>query len=108
MMIKSSLLLCVGLVSANLSFSQKAIVEKADLKNVTVFTNAAELSHTANINIPSGNSEIVFTHVANSIDENSIQIGTGANRSEEHTSELQSRENLVCRLLLEKKKNTKS
>ena len=26
------------------------------------------------------------------------------NRSEEHTSELQSRRNLVCRLLLEKKK----
>src|SRR5436309_6142273 len=30
-----------------------------------------------------------------------------AARSEEHTSELQSRENLVCRLLLEKKKITK-
>src|SRR5690606_40311526 len=29
-------------------------------------------------------------------------------RSEEHTSELQSRENLVCRLLLEKKKSTNS
>src|SRR5690606_41428991 len=29
-----------------------------------------------------------------------------AERSEEHTSELQSRENLVCRLLLEKKKKT--
>src|SRR5690606_40066111 len=28
-------------------------------------------------------------------------------RSEEHTSELQSRENLVCRLLLEKKKDTR-
>src|SRR5690606_41684441 len=28
-------------------------------------------------------------------------------RSEEHTSELQSRENLVCRLLLEKKKTKK-
>src|SRR5690606_40150349 len=28
-------------------------------------------------------------------------------RSEEHTSELQSRENLVCRLLLEKKKKTR-
>src|SRR5690606_39716143 len=28
----------------------------------------------------------------------------GNSRSEEHTSELQSRENLVCRLLLEKKK----
>src|SRR5690606_40527762 len=30
-------------------------------------------------------------------------VGDGV-RSEEHTSELQSRENLVCRLLLEKKK----
>src|SRR5690606_41631185 len=29
---------------------------------------------------------------------------TSQGRSEEHTSELQSRENLVCRLLLEKKK----
>src|SRR3712207_8494187 len=29
-----------------------------------------------------------------------------ADRSEEHTSELQSRQYLVCRLLLEKKKNT--
>src|SRR5690606_41711579 len=29
-------------------------------------------------------------------------------RSEEHTSELQSRENLVCRLLLEKKKHIKT
>src|SRR2546428_9301105 len=29
----------------------------------------------------------------------------GAHRSEEHTSELQSRSDLVCRLLLEKKKN---
>src|SRR3989449_7410658 len=30
----------------------------------------------------------------------------GRNRSEEHTSELQSRLHLVCRLLLEKKKKT--
>src|SRR2546422_2900598 len=30
----------------------------------------------------------------------------GVNRSEEHTSELQSRLHLVCRLLLEKKKKT--
>src|SRR5690606_41700769 len=33
-----------------------------------------------------------------SVDDNDLQ------RSEEHTSELQSRENLVCRLLLDKKK----
>src|SRR3712207_7850500 len=37
--------------------------------------------------------------------ENDASYGQG--RSEEHTSELQSRQYLVCRLLLEKKKKTK-
>ena len=42
-----------------------------------------------------------------------IPVAGGGNsgavkRSEEHTSELQSRRNLVCRLLLEKKKLTKT
>src|SRR5690606_40005616 len=35
-----------------------------------------------------------------------LRLGS-MDRSEEHTSELQSRENLVCRLLLEKKKKIK-
>src|SRR2546427_4656270 len=35
-----------------------------------------------------------------------VALRFGANRSEEHTSELQSQSNLVCRLLLEKKKKT--
>src|SRR3712207_7588390 len=34
--------------------------------------------------------------------------GEAPGRSEEHTSELQSRQYLVCRLLLEKKKKTRS
>src|SRR2546430_13308791 len=34
------------------------------------------------------------------------RAGHSPTRSEEHTSELQSQSNLVCRLLLEKKKNT--
>src|SRR3712207_8153923 len=34
------------------------------------------------------------------------KVRNRADRSEEHTSELQSRQYLVCRLLLEKKKNT--
>src|SRR6266498_6153674 len=34
-----------------------------------------------------------------------IRVQEGEHRSEEHTSELQSRPHLVCRLLLEKKKN---
>src|SRR5438270_10726323 len=35
-----------------------------------------------------------------------IGEGHGGERSEEHTSELQSQSNLVCRLLLEKKNNS--
>src|SRR6266496_5530827 len=35
-----------------------------------------------------------------------LHIEQGPKRSEEHTSELQSRRDLVCSLLLEKKKNT--
>src|SRR2546429_6309330 len=38
--------------------------------------------------------------------ERSAWLVVGVSRSEEHTSELQSRLHLVCRLLLEKKKNT--
>src|SRR5690625_7084728 len=34
-----------------------------------------------------------------------VVVSAGNSRSEEHTSELQSRGHLVCRLLLEKKKN---
>src|SRR3712207_8638595 len=36
-----------------------------------------------------------------------IPLTNSGRRSEEHTSELQSRQYLVCRLLLEKKKNKK-
>src|SRR5256885_16385090 len=36
-----------------------------------------------------------------------VRVGTLDDRSEEHTSELQSPCNLVCRLLLEKKKNNR-
>src|SRR5688572_31636233 len=45
--------------------------------------------------------------VESEIDRVQAELGTGAARSEEHTSELQSQSNLVCRLLLEKKKKTK-
>src|SRR5205807_8373827 len=39
---------------------------------------------------------------------NSMEASEGSPRSEEHTSELQSPCNLVCRLLLEKKKKKKT
>src|SRR2546428_9695278 len=39
------------------------------------------------------------------VSERRVDLQGLGNRSEEHTSELQSRSDLVCRLLLEKKKN---
>src|SRR3712207_8127031 len=50
------------------------------------------------LNMLSSANEIVHTDV------NALITGFAENRSEEHTSELQSRQYLVCRLLLEKKK----
>src|SRR3712207_8618838 len=41
---------------------------------------------------------------ASGADVEKVADGIGMDRSEEHTSELQSRQYLVCRLLLEKKK----
>src|SRR5690625_5374502 len=43
--------------------------------------------------------------IIRSAEERASQTIADAERSEEHTSELQSRGHLVCRLLLEKKKN---
>src|SRR3712207_6904345 len=45
--------------------------------------------------------------VADLLSRNGVAVITAAIRSEEHTSELQSRQYLVCRLLLEKKKKNK-
>src|SRR2546422_6695128 len=45
------------------------------------------------------------THRSRSLCAADVRIAAVTFRSEEHTSELQSRLHLVCRLLLEKKKN---
>src|SRR5438034_1730634 len=41
------------------------------------------------------------------VEPHQLDDGAGVERSEEHTSELQSHSDLVCRLLLEKKKKNK-
>src|SRR2546422_359541 len=48
----------------------------------------------------------IFAHEGSSL-KLTVQCRGGQSRSEEHTSELQSRLHLVCRLLLEKKKNSR-
>src|SRR2546430_5773268 len=67
----------------------------------TLFRSEAEARANAT-NEPAQAPLLPAVHAGGGLDEQE-QLG----RSEEHTSELQSQSNLVCRLLLEKKKNDK-
>ncbi|MFM9989463.1 DUF4139 domain-containing protein [Flavobacterium sp.] len=73
-MSKKIILIFTLLVSA-ISFAQKPIFTSAKVKSATVYFNAAEISQSANVLLPSGTSEIVVKNVANYLNENSVQIG---------------------------------
>src|SRR3712207_7616884 len=49
---------------------------------------------------------VISTRPSGEISTTKVFVRSSSSRSEEHTSELQSRQYLVCRLLLEKKKHT--
>src|SRR3712207_7005828 len=74
----------------------------------------SELAKDASISVPklskkiNVNSSVVYSRIKRLVKGGLIKKFTIIinDRSEEHTSELQSRQYLVCRLLLEKKKNT--
>src|SRR5438270_10215829 len=67
----------------------------------TLFRSEGEMLHCPGVGLPGGGLGRLLGKVPemNPAGEHSPQL-----RSEEHTSELQSQSNLVCRLLLEKKK----
>src|SRR5690606_41557613 len=56
-----------------------------------------EINSNENSNVPAEEISLIFESITYRY------VTESGERSEEHTSELQSRENLVCRLLLEKK-----
>src|SRR5688500_19581800 len=78
---------------------EKGIADKPDRGKATV---CLPESRKGNIGL------VVATQIARYVEPGSSLPGWYSPRSEEHTSELQSPCNLVCRLLLEKKKTTKS
>src|SRR5690606_41271843 len=80
---RSGVLAIAGLPFLSGFYSKDAILHLAQVKSTPVFAI------------------LVFTAVLTSF--YMIRMWRITFRSEEHTSELQSRENLVCRLLLEKK-----
>src|SRR5690606_40025605 len=72
----------------------------------TVTPHEVRVGHTLNDHVRHATREWLQLILTNNdiLGHVAAQGGKYAQRSEEHTSELQSRENLVCRLLLEKKK----
>src|SRR5690606_41824091 len=87
--------------SSDLAYEHGEGVPKDQLKAASLYCEAAR----------AGNAEAqyalgwMYTHGRGVPRDDGMALGLFdlAIRSEEHTSELQSRENLVCRLLLEKK-----
>src|SRR2546421_3118453 len=73
----------------------------------TLFRSSAVQGGTATYVVSVNSDQATFTQLAH-LSATGLPHGVGATfkpqRSEEHTSELQSRSDLVCRLLLEKKK----
>jgi uncharacterized protein (TIGR02231 family) len=61
--------------------AQKPLMTKSKIKAVTVYSNSAELTHEAQLQLPAGISEIVVTNMANYVNENSIQITAPASLS---------------------------
>src|SRR5690606_39765929 len=80
------------------------VIKKSDLTGSVSQVKAKELNAFPNANVlQSLSGRVPGVHVRQSSGAPGAGISVRV-RSEEHTSELQSRENLVCRLLLEKKK----
>src|SRR5690606_40707673 len=83
--------------------------------NTKKYTSTQIITLSLHDALPISDPESYFHHYARLSEEEAVATASRIwqeinyknlkqNRSEEHTSELQSRENLVCRLLLEKKK----
>lgn len=58
------------------TWAQKPVFTPAKLESARVYFNSAELTHKAKVRLPKGTSEVVFTNVADYLNEATIQIGS--------------------------------
>src|SRR3712207_7800087 len=84
-------------------FNNKAVIDGRNGGTIDFVTGPAGFHTTGRILV--WDPPRVFEHEWHTAPHPQLPDGE-SDRSEEHTSELQSRQYLVCRLLLEKKKNT--
>src|SRR5690606_9627793 len=105
----------VGAIEGSISSNNNAVAFANIGLSGTKLGTAADINGKFKLNnIPVGTYTVQVSSVGYKNYKKTITIESGRTltlnitldetRSEEHTSELQSRENLVCRLLLEKKK----
>src|SRR5260221_1055490 len=93
----------------NLSALEKRVIDSItedawlDLTRELVVAGQPDSENPLDPDMPSGHEEAIALLVAGKLE--AMGLGVELRRSEEHTSELQSHSDLVCRLLLEKKKN---
>ena len=66
------------LLLCGVAYAQKPVFTTARVKAATVYFNAAEITQSATVNLPSGTSEIVVKNVADYLNEGSVQIGAPA------------------------------
>jgi uncharacterized protein (TIGR02231 family) len=64
---------------ATISQAQNEITVNSKVGQATVFLNGAELTHTAETSVDKGMSDIIFTDLAENIDQNSIQVSGKGN-----------------------------
>src|SRR5690606_8673626 len=90
-------------------YAQPQSKMKPEQVNSLVYPNEKHFANIRQLTFGGDNAEAYFSfdgkHIVFQRTHPAKGIPCDQIRSEEHTSELQSRENLVCRLLLEKKKN---
>src|SRR3712207_8609515 len=74
---------------------------------ITQLVRNVDFPHVADVHVLQSGGETVYHAIDSHLKRQCRIVKRARIRSEEHTSELQSRQYLVCRLLLEKKKQAK-
>lgn len=70
---KSSILALSFLLAGHLAIGQ--VQQKVTIRQATVFLNGAELASTTKINLPQGETDVLFTNIAGNVNQQSLTIG---------------------------------
>ncbi len=61
-----------------ISLAQKSIEANSEIKSATIYLQGAEMLMRSTVNVPSGNSEVVFTELPQNIDATTVQVSANS------------------------------